>query len=143
MASKSEEKKVKTTAKKTDAKTEKKEATKKVDTKKKAATATKTTNKKSAPKKVEEKVKKEVVANTEEKTVKKETTKKTDNKRGKKDQPKKEGFIKSIIKEMKLVRFPNKKEMIKYSIATIVFVIFFGLLFYAVELIVAWLKMVI
>ena len=78
----------------------------------------------------------------EEKEATKKKTKK-EKKSKKKDQPKKEGFIKSTFKEMKLVHFPNKKEMIKYSIATILFIVFFGVLFYAVELIVAWLKMVV
>ena len=97
--------------------------------------------------------KKEVVEQEEKKTAKKkaiskkETVTKSESKKEKKskkkDQPKKEGFIKSTFKEMKLVHFPNKKEMIKYSIATILFIVFFGVLFYAVELIVAWLKMVV
>ncbi len=46
---------------------------------------------------------------------------------------KKEGFFKSVRAEFKKVRWPNKKEMIKYSIATIVFVLFFGIFFYLIE----------
>lgn len=138
MASKSEEKKVKNTTKKTDVKAEKKKV--------KKATEKKQVTKKSTSNKVEEKEQKQKVAGekkrdkktTDNKEVKKKTIKKE-----KKDQPKKENFIKSIFKEMKLVHFPSKKEMIKYSIATIIFIIFFGLLFYAVELIIAWLKMVV
>lgn len=38
-------------------------------------------------------------------------------------------FFVSVKREMKNVRWPNKKEMITYSIATISFVIFFGLFF--------------
>ena len=38
-------------------------------------------------------------------------------------------FLVSVKKEMKNVRWPNKKELITYSIATISFVIFFGLFF--------------
>ncbi len=38
-------------------------------------------------------------------------------------------FFVSVKKEMKNFRWPNKKEMITYSIATISFVIFFGLFF--------------
>ena len=42
---------------------------------------------------------------------------------GKKE--KKESFLSQVYKEMKLVHFPNRKDMIKYSVATICFVIFF------------------
>ncbi|MCI9434990.1 MAG: preprotein translocase subunit SecE [Bacilli bacterium] len=38
-------------------------------------------------------------------------------------------FFVSVKKEMKNVRWPSKKELITYSIATISFVIFFGLFF--------------
>lgn len=48
---------------------------------------------------------------------------------------KKEGFFKSLKSEFKKVRWPNKKEMVKYSIATIVFVLFFGIFFYILEII--------
>ena len=56
------------------------------------------------------------------------TTKKT-----KETKVKKEGFFKSVRAEFRKVRWPNKKEMIKYSIATIVFVLFFGIFFYLIE----------
>ncbi len=46
---------------------------------------------------------------------------------------KKEGFFKSVKSEFKKVRWPNRKEMVKYSIATIVFVLFFGVFFYLIE----------
>ena len=49
-------------------------------------------------------------------------------------------WFKSVIKEVSKVKWPSKKEMIKYSIATIVFVVFFGLFFYAIELLMALLK---
>ncbi len=38
-------------------------------------------------------------------------------------------FLVSVKKEMKNVRWPSKKELATYSIATIAFVIFFGLFF--------------
>ena len=38
-------------------------------------------------------------------------------------------FFVSVKKEMKNVRWPSKKELITYSIATISFVVFFGLFF--------------
>ena len=53
---------------------------------------------------------------------------------------KKENLFKQIKKEMSKVHFPNKKDMIKYSVATISFVIFFGIYFYVIELIMALVK---
>ncbi len=49
-------------------------------------------------------------------------------------------WIKSVFKEVSKVKWPSKKEMLKYSIATIVFVVFFALFFYAIELLMALLK---
>lgn len=49
-------------------------------------------------------------------------------------------WIKSVCKEVSKVKWPSKKEMIKYSVATIVFVVFFALFFYAIELVMALLK---
>ena len=46
---------------------------------------------------------------------------------------KKESFFKGVKNEFKKVRWPNRKEMVKYSIATIVFVLFFGVFFYLIE----------
>ncbi len=51
---------------------------------------------------------------------------------------KKEGFFKSVKSEFKKVRWPNRKEMVKYSIATIIFILFFAAFFSIIELI-AWL----
>lgn len=52
----------------------------------------------------------------------------------------KDGLFKQIKKEMSKVHFPNKKDMVKYSVATICFVIFFGVYFYLIELIMALVK---
>ena len=49
-------------------------------------------------------------------------------------------MAKQVKKEMSKVHFPSKKEMIKYSVATIVFVVFFGIYFYVIELIMALVK---
>ncbi len=46
-------------------------------------------------------------------------------------------FFKGVKKEISRVRWPNKKELIKYSIATIIFIIFFSLFFYLFDTIVA------
>ena len=73
------------------------------------------------------------------KEVKKVSNKVKKEKKEKKDK-KKESLFKQIKKEMSKVHFPNKKDMIKYSIATITFVIFFGIYFYVIELIMALIK---
>ncbi|NLM63031.1 MAG: preprotein translocase subunit SecE [Mollicutes bacterium] len=49
-------------------------------------------------------------------------------------------FLKDVKKEMKKVRWPNKKEMATYSIATISFIIFFALFFMIIDIVLATLK---
>lgn len=49
-------------------------------------------------------------------------------------------FFKEVRSEVSKVKWPSKKDMVKYSIATIVFVIFFALFFYLINLIIALLK---
>ncbi len=49
-------------------------------------------------------------------------------------------FLKEVKKEMKKVRWPNKKEMFSYSIATISFVLIFALFFVLTDIILATLK---
>lgn len=46
-------------------------------------------------------------------------------------------FFKGVKKEISRVRWPNKKEMVKYSIATITFILFFSIFFYTFDAIVA------
>lgn len=53
---------------------------------------------------------------------------------------KKEGFFKSHINELKKVKWPSAKEMVKYSIATLIFSVFFGLFFYGISTLFALLK---
>ena len=79
----------------------------------------------------------------EEKEIKKENqkeTKKVVKKETKKKDKKKESLFKQIKKEMQKVHFPSRKDMVKYSIATIAFVIFFALYFYVIELVMAFIK---
>ncbi len=72
-----------------------------------------------------------------EKKVKKvETKEETDN-------VKKEGFLKSVWHEMKQVTWPNKRQMVTYSIATIILIIFFSLYFLGIEAVFAWVKEVV
>lgn len=82
------------------------------------------------------KVKKEV-KKEKESSNKKTNKKKVDNTK------KKNGiinFFKEVRKEMKKVKWPSKKDMVKYSFATICFIIFFAVFFYIIEVVIALLK---
>lgn len=108
----------------------------------KAETKKKKTTKKTTPE-IKEKEEKEIVEVQKEndKEEKKAPIKtKEESKKEKKSKEKKTPWLKSVFKELKLVQWPSKKDMVKYSIATIVFIIFFALFFYAIELIMAFLK---
>ena len=89
----------------------------------------------------------EVVEET--KTVKKvkETKVKEEKKKDKKkDKPKKEkkdGFFRSMRKEMKKVSWPSIGEVAKYSFAVILFCLIFVGFFKLVELFAAWLKVMV
>ena len=87
--------------------------------------------------------KQEKVEKTKKEATKKETAKKTTQKT-KKSSPKKEQkhFFKDVKSELKKVRWPLKKEMITYSIATLVFMAILGLFFIATDLIIAGVRMV-
>ena len=52
------------------------------------------------------------------------------------------GFFKNVFKEMKNVRWPNKKEMGLYSAATFTCIIIFALYFSLIDAIIALVKMV-
>jgi len=71
--------------------------------------------------------------------VKKQVTKKKEKKQTKE----KELFLTGVKKEMKKVRWPLKNEMIKYSVATLSFIIFFALFFALADLIIAGFKMLV
>ena len=53
---------------------------------------------------------------------------------------KKEGFFKGVKHEMSKVKWPDGKSMVKYTIATLAFVIFFGGYFYLINFLFALLK---
>ena len=46
-------------------------------------------------------------------------------------------FFHGVKTETKRIHWPTKKEMIKYSVATVVFVLFFALFFYIIDVIFA------
>ena len=75
----------------------------------------------------------------EVKETKKNVSKKEKNVKEKKKE-KKDNLFKQVRNEMKKVHFPSRKDMVKYSIATIVFVIFFAGYFYLIELVMAFIK---
>ena len=42
-------------------------------------------------------------------------------------------YFKGVFKEVKRIRWTSGKELVKYSIATIIFVLFFGIYFYGID----------
>ena len=69
---------------------------------------------------------------------KKKETKKKDDKKATKN--KKTSFFKEVKNEMSKVKWPSKKDIFKYSVATILFIIFFALFFYLIDLVMALLR---
>ncbi|MCI6764170.1 preprotein translocase subunit SecE [bacterium] len=82
------------------------------------------------------------MAKTKEETKKVETKKvqkKTVKKEKKVSTPKK-SFIKEVKDELKKVKWPSKEDMLKYSIATLAFIVIFGLYFYGLDALFAWIS---
>ncbi len=52
----------------------------------------------------------------------------------------KKGYIEEVKDEMKKVKWPTKKEMFKYTISTLTFVILFALFFFGIESLFAFVK---
>lgn len=49
-------------------------------------------------------------------------------------------FFMNVKREMKKVRFPSKKELATYSIATIGYVVFFGVFFSVTDMVLAGIR---
>ena len=49
-------------------------------------------------------------------------------------------FFKGIKKEAKMVRWPNAKDMLKYSVMVLALMLFFGLYFYLLDVLFTFLK---
>ena len=82
------------------------------------------------------------MAKTKEETKKvesKKVQKKTVKKEKKVSTPKK-SFIKEVKDELKKVKWPSKEDMLKYSIATLAFIVIFGLYFYGLDALFAWIS---
>ena len=45
-------------------------------------------------------------------------------------------YFKGVFKEIKRIRWTDRKDLLKYSICTVMFVLFFGIYFYAIDWIV-------
>ena len=83
----------------------------------------------------DEKLLEEIAKVTRDKDDKKKE-KSSKKKEEKKDNVQKESWWHGVKSEFKKVRWPNKKEMLKYSIATTCFILFFALFFYLIEIII-------
>ena len=71
----------------------------------------------------------------------KKNVKQSQNKKKKKDVKKpNEGYFKQVQKEMKLVKWPTFKEVIKYTISTIVFCVFLCLIFLGLNLLMSLIR---
>lgn len=51
-------------------------------------------------------------------------------------------YFKGVKKEVSRIRWTSKKDLLKYSTATVVFMVFFSLFFYAIDMLVALLRSV-
>lgn len=109
-------------------------------TPKKVASKTKTVAKKVekdltiSEKKVEVKEEKVLVLDKPIQKDKKTKTKKKE----KKEKISKKTYGEEVKAELKKVKWPTKEEMIKYSTAVLIFIVIFGLYFYAFDALFAW-----
>lgn len=84
-------------------------------------------------------------ANEEKKDVEKKTTSKVKDAKNKKNTKKqkkvvKENYFEGVRKEMKLVKWPEKSEVVKYTIATIVFIVILVAFFVLLSLLMSVVK---
>ncbi len=50
------------------------------------------------------------------------------------------GYFKGVLKEISRIRWTSFKDLVKYSVATLSFMIFFSVFFYAIDLLIALLR---
>lgn len=60
--------------------------------------------------------------------------------KSKKTKSVKKGYLKGVKSELKKVKWPDKKHMIKYTISTLAFIILFALFFFGIEVIFSFIK---
>ena len=53
---------------------------------------------------------------------------------------KNDSFFSQVKKELSKVKWPSKREMIKYSISTLCFILFFALFFFGIETLFAFIE---
>ena len=49
-------------------------------------------------------------------------------------------YFKGVKKEISRIKWTNKKDLVKYSVSTVAFMVFFGVFFYLIDLLVAVLR---
>lgn len=49
-------------------------------------------------------------------------------------------YFRGVKKEISRIRWTNKKDLVKYSIATVTFILFFGVFFYVIDMLVSLLR---
>ena len=49
-------------------------------------------------------------------------------------------YFKGVKKEVSRIKWTNKKDLLKYSVSTILFMLFFGVFFYGIDMLVALLR---
>ena len=52
-------------------------------------------------------------------------------------------FFVSVKKEISKVKWPTKKDMMKYSVITVMFIVFFALFFVLLDFIIAYVKVLV
>lgn len=52
----------------------------------------------------------------------------------------KKSYLEEIKSELKKVKWPTKEEMVKYSAAVLIFIILFGVYFYGLDALFAWIN---
>ncbi len=77
------------------------------------------------------------MAKVKEEKVKKIKNEKVKEKKTKKD---KKSYVSEVRAELKKVKWPTKSEMVKHSVAVIVFILIFGLYFYGLDALFAWIS---
>lgn len=92
----------------------------------------KTSNKTAKVQKVETKVSETKDAKPNKKNVKKVTKQPV--------KPPKKSYSTEVKEELRKVKWPSKKDITKYGIASIIFIIIFGLYFYGLDALFSWIS---
>ncbi len=88
----------------------------------------------------DENISKKLIEETKKEMKKTAKKKKVSNNKKTDKNETKEKYLVGVKNEMKKVSWPNFKTMSKYILATLLFCIFFGLFFYAIDILFAFIK---